>query len=51
MIASGLAQSYLKLGDEIIISAMSIMPHRTWKVAARKGGAKPDSCANENEKR
>jgi cysteine desulfurase/selenocysteine lyase len=40
-IASGLAQSYLKPGDEIIISAMehhaNIVP---WQVAAKRSGAK-----------
>ena len=40
-IASGLAQSFLKLGDEIIISAMehhaNIVP---WQVAAKRSGAK-----------
>ncbi len=41
MIASGLAQGYLKPGDEIIISAMehhaNIVP---WQVAAQRSGAK-----------
>jgi cysteine desulfurase/selenocysteine lyase len=41
MIASGLAQSHLKPGDEIIISAMehhaNIVP---WQVAAQRSGAK-----------